>query len=142
MDPYETVSQDPSPAPAQGALVRHDHDDSWKFNVVQFGISRADRLSTPCHLHNNAFSVWRRCAACCDSAVWPSRPHNSAPQREDDYHKSINASFSQSRIAQMCSAMLVAIYTSNMDAGNNDLQRCMCFLNLLPNCLRLSQALL
>ena len=52
--------------------MRHDHDESWKSNCVQSGISRADRLSTPCHLHNNAFSVWRRCAACCDLAALAS----------------------------------------------------------------------
>ena len=28
-----------------------------------------------------AFFVGRRCAACCDPAARPSRPHNSAPQR-------------------------------------------------------------
>lgn len=52
-----------------GALVRHKHDKGWKSNSVQFRISRSDLLSTPCHVHNNEFSVWRRCAVCCDPVV-------------------------------------------------------------------------
>ena len=60
------------PARTARALMRHDHDDSWKSDFVQSGISRVDRLSTPCHLHNNACSVWRRCAACCDLAALAS----------------------------------------------------------------------
>ena len=85
--------------------MRHDHDDSWKSNLVQSGISRADRLSHPCHLHNNAFSVWRRCAASCDSAARPSRPHNSAPQRENECYKSINVIIVLSNTCAKCSRL-------------------------------------
>ena len=64
--------------PRGQAHISPEQDKGWKFNSWTNEILPAHRFSTAWRVNNLAVWVWRRCAACCDSAAFGSMELTSA----------------------------------------------------------------